>query len=975
MPSGRGAKGRHAAGGGTRRPGGKVIALVKSILPRPPDTFIGRDLELSRLALFFQRQRLLLVKGIAGIGKTALSLAFVDHVRRLRPRSPVLYVRCLGGWTLDDVAAEILASGLPFDEAPWPATAALREKLNALVHHLNAADAVLFLDDVHLLSDSQVASFVQFLLAYLSSRVVLVSREDLPLSAVEMMDVYQEKLEGLPLEAATGLVRDLLELHPGEPLLDAATLERLAATVGGHPFLLRLVASLLVTRALDVNRLLAEGAPAEVRACLLGRVVGEIGAVERGVLEVLALARVSVPVDVLAGLAGLADVRPLLASLERKFLLERDAPERVLVHQLLADYLYADMGEARRLALHRSLAPHFHAAGQPQQSFHHCVEGGLVDDATRILADEAARMCSGGQYALLLEDVARLEAMGGVLPSRLRLMHANALSLTGRGEESLVILRALADETEDPLVVADSLASMAGTHLNSGHFGRALAAYEQALAFCGRRSEAPVAFKCLNYTALIRGFRGEIRKSREILKQSLSMGRRLDNRPALAHALRIQATIHCLAEEPDEALPPAHESLRIATAMDSARLACWARYAIALAQGERRESEAARATLEEMLRDGRRFGDTHVQAYAHLELGRLAWDEGRLDDAADSLGASMQAFQVQGDGMGVAMAELHLGMTRFEQGQEEAARRLLLQCAAAARERENLRLEAEALLGLADIGLQGGDTESAQGHAEAARSILDRLDLPWLTAEAAVWLAEIAARRLRWSEARELLASATRQARDRHPVAQRAAHLASLFPGESRRGRPRPGKAPAEMDGFPPGAPGRVTRRFVARVEAALSRKFRIFTAEGETLGDDAEVAQVRAESERLAFFLDVPGRRFVVEGKGDVPIFRRRVLSGLLLVFVRHAGRALSPEELVPLVWGCPYDGESSALELRKAVSRLRDLVEPDRAHPIYLKHHEAMVQGRGRYSFQPGPSFCAILEVGGEDSFGPDE
>lgn len=60
------------------------------LLPRPPETFLGRDLELQRLNDGLARRHLFLLTGMAGIGKTSMALALLQRRRGV-------YLRCLPG--------------------------------------------------------------------------------------------------------------------------------------------------------------------------------------------------------------------------------------------------------------------------------------------------------------------------------------------------------------------------------------------------------------------------------------------------------------------------------------------------------------------------------------------------------------------------------------------------------------------------------------------------------------------------------------------------------------------------------------------------------------------------------------------------------------------------------------------------------------------------------------------------------------
>jgi len=919
------------------------------MLPRPPDTFLGRDAELQRLLSHYPGRRIVLLKGMAGIGKTALALRFLQQLRLGRPDLGVTCVRCFEGSTLDDVMAEVAAGRESPEADTRPMPPRLQDRVLAFLHVLNTGGGLLFLDDIHLLPEPELALFVRLLQEYLDAHVLMTSRRELPLPAVETVDVYQERLGGLTASDAALLIGSLIALHGNAPELVPEALERVCREAAGHPFLLRLLASLVVTRSLDATAF--TGGAVESRRWLIERVLGEVEAGERAALEVMAAARAALPSEVLAAVTGDLHAARTLSALEGKFLVEREVGGSARIHQVLADHVLAEMEPERRRQVHGALADHLQ--DQPQHAFHHAMEARLTERAAAILSAAAGRLCSRGLCLPFLEDVRRLEAAGAHIPAPVRLMQANALSVTGRGPEGLSLLRALSLEAEEPSFVADALTSMGGAHLNTGHYLSALACYQEALPLCGERP-GPALFKCLNYMALIRGYRGEMRVARDLLRRSLSLAQG-GQEAARLHALRIQATLLSLEDRFDEALAVGNRALEQALASGLARLAAFARYAVALARIGRGENAAAREMLTAMCLDGERMGDIHVQAYAHLGLGQVAWEEGALDEAARSLQAAARSFDAQGDGLGAAMADVRLGMVRLEQERIDESPNLCEHAAQAAREGGNPRLEAEALLALSEHGLLRGDLQVALDRAKAAAAVLADLDLPLLSCEALLLQAEAHAHRLRWNDVDDCLSRLRLPPDEGWSLGLRARALRSL-----RGGR----RKPAE-DRTPRGVQGRRLERFYERLSKRGGRRYRVVTEGGAHLATEDEAASLRRDAERYAFFLDASERVLRVEGKGVLPVFRRRVISRLLIALLNAGERGRSAEELVPEVWGVPYDGENSALEVRKAVSRLRDLIEADRAHPLLVRHYEGVAGAAGRYGIRLPVSACAILEV----------
>jgi hypothetical protein len=63
--------------------------------------------------------------------------------------------------------------------------------------------------------------------------------------------------------------------------------------------------------------------------------------------------------------------------------------------------------------------------------------------------------------------------------------------------------------------------------------------------------------------------------------------------------------------------------------------------------------------------------------------------------------------------------------------------------------------------------------------------------------------------------------------------------------------------------------------------------------------------------------------------------------------------------------VWGYEFDDLTSAGEVRKNISRLRDLVEPDRKNCRYIRLAEGLMKEKGKYFFDINQDFCFIEEL----------
>jgi DNA-binding response OmpR family regulator len=114
-------------------------------------------------------------------------------------------------------------------------------------------------------------------------------------------------------------------------------------------------------------------------------------------------------------------------------------------------------------------------------------------------------------------------------------------------------------------------------------------------------------------------------------------------------------------------------------------------------------------------------------------------------------------------------------------------------------------------------------------------------------------------------------------------------------------------------------------REFSARVKA-LFRRIEV-DQEGRS----------RDEQERYSFrdlSLDVAGRRVTLEGK---PLDLTGREFDLLLMFMRHPGKAFSRQELLESVWGYDYSGYSHTVNSH--INRLRSKIETDPSDPHYIQ------------------------------------
>jgi len=127
-------------------------------------------------------------------------------------------------------------------------------------------------------------------------------------------------------------------------------------------------------------------------------------------------------------------------------------------------------------------------------------------------------------------------------------------------------------------------------------------------------------------------------------------------------------------------------------------------------------------------------------------------------------------------------------------------------------------------------------------------------------------------------------------------------------------------------------------RELLARLRALLRRT-------GSSTSHAVAAAKPASRLDFGPYTIDDATRRLVRDGK-EIPI--NGAEFDLLLAFAQHPNRVLSRDDLIGWLKGYERDAFDRSVDVR--VTRLRRRIEPDPAHPVYIR----TVRGEG-YLFNP--------------------
>lgn len=386
-----------------RRPPESGLVELVSDAPRTK-TFVGRREELAEITHEDGGPRVFVIRGIAGIGKSALAARACELVRgrrnlfwhRIRPWESASTVLAHLGRFLEALDRPALGSVVRRGDVGLAA--------EVLRQDLPDTRALLVLDDAHEAS-REILGVLRMLTEATAStpdvKVLILTRR--VLSFFDARDssagglVREMELPGLNAVDAAALLSD------GD---DSAKLVGLGRRLAGHPLLIELVRSRrsdLPAAIRDVHRFVEE------------TIYGELSEAERKTMKAASLYRVPVPRATLLAIPGTS--YEALTALRERSLLRFVKDERYEVHDTIRDFFGAVLTpeESRQfgtlaVAELRGLARRAAAAGDVVS----CVDS--LSNAVRLATETAQR-------AEILESLGEAEERLGDLPAALMAYH------------------------------------------------------------------------------------------------------------------------------------------------------------------------------------------------------------------------------------------------------------------------------------------------------------------------------------------------------------------------------------------------------------------------------------------------------------------------------------------------------------------------------------------------------------------------
>lgn len=201
--------------------------------PNPNSIFIGRELELANLVTALERERVIIIQGVGGIGKTQLLLNALAQRKYI---IPILFLEVENYENLLDLKLALANELRRFHSY---------NNEVSIVDNLNQVEVVLIIDGIENLYKNdwdETNEFLQSLVARTNTpEIIITSQVDLSTLAFQK---HVTKLNVLNSIESKNIIFKILE--PSDLKLNAQEIEPLIVFCEGHPFSLKLASALLI---------------------------------------------------------------------------------------------------------------------------------------------------------------------------------------------------------------------------------------------------------------------------------------------------------------------------------------------------------------------------------------------------------------------------------------------------------------------------------------------------------------------------------------------------------------------------------------------------------------------------------------------------------------------------------------------------------------------------------------------------------
>jgi len=473
----------------------RVRSMRKSSALPTVTEFYGREreLEIARKALNTPSIKILSIRGIAGIGKTALAARLCQEFSNQR-----IFWYSSRPWdgqkNIEDALSRFFSDNDNRKLASYLSSgkAELGEMSYLLGEELAENGYIFVFDDAD--ASERLLDFMRMFRHSCSSAKMVVTAESEP-KFYERSDVVAKKevaeidLGGLDRKAALRILE-----RRG---IEGAVANELFKSTSGHPLSLEMITA--TSRAEARNQL---------SRFLEDKFYSVLPENERSLLQFASVFRRPFPQDA---------IPRDLKNARHGSMLREAAPGMFEIHSILKEFLYGSLTKEEKARWHSMAADYYLRAGDIQERLLHLVRAGRMLEAEILLAGAGEQLMADGNVQLLWETISSFTPSKPKYAPSVNLLRARAASSASKFEDAWSILEALS-KADDAKLTSEALIEMGEIKSMRGDFEVSSKLFSEALS---RAKEFPrERAKALRGLGVVERKIGNCERAKELLERS-----------------------------------------------------------------------------------------------------------------------------------------------------------------------------------------------------------------------------------------------------------------------------------------------------------------------------------------------------------------------------------------------------------------------------------------------------------------------
>lgn len=457
--------------------------------------FVGREGELAELGGAIQdpSRKLVVIKGIPGIGKTTLAVKLLSSLSEYR-----VFWHTVRPWDTPRVLADTVASFLSENGnrrlSSYLASGGFElGEISFLLREMLTENGHIFVFDDADASPSLNGFLQMFRHSSGAGKILMTLQGEADLyersEVVASREVFEYELGGLSRDAA-------LELLASRGIGDEVGQEIFDAT-NGHPLSLEMVTKCTINEAKSQLSMFFE----EKFFCGLSED-------QRSLLQFASVFQKPFPTDAIP--RGLKGVR-------KGSMLRESEPGKFEIHASIRDFVYHQMSAEDRARWHSVAADHYLRAADPNERLMHLFKANRVLEAEMLISRLGESVLDGGNALRLWQALERHDPVKAKYRLQVQLVKGRLASALGRYDDAWPLLEEAAGNGDDE-IRAESLIEMGDIRARQGAYGEASRLFGEALA--GSEEALSTRARALRGLGLVESKTGDLGKARELLERS-----------------------------------------------------------------------------------------------------------------------------------------------------------------------------------------------------------------------------------------------------------------------------------------------------------------------------------------------------------------------------------------------------------------------------------------------------------------------